>query len=146
MNSYTWEDLQPGLAATFEVGVTERMMRDFLATSGDENPLHIEEEYATDRGFRGRVVYGMLTASFYSTLAGVYLPGKHCLLHGLSVDFNAPVYVGDRLRVRGEVAYKNDTFKRIEIDARIENQAGVLVSKGRLRLGWIGERGGGPSS
>jgi 3-hydroxybutyryl-CoA dehydratase len=146
MNTYTWEELEPGLAAAFEVDVTDRMMSHFLATSGDENPLHMQDTYAADRGFRSRVVYGMLTASFYSTLAGVYLPGQHCLLHGLSVDFNAPVYVGDRLRVRGQLAYKNEAFKRIEVDAVIENQAGVVVSKGRLRLGWIGDRRGGRAS
>jgi 3-hydroxybutyryl-CoA dehydratase len=140
INAYTWEDLRPGLAAGFEVDVTERMMRDFLATSGDANPLHLHDEYATDFGFRARVVYGMLTASFYSRLAGVYLPGRHCLLHGINADFNAPVYVGDRLRVRGEVAYKNDAFKRIEVDCHIKNQADALVSKARLRLGWIGDR------
>ena len=59
--------------------VTPEMMDAFRAITGDVSPIHIDADYARGRGFPGRVVYGMLGASFFSTLAGVYLPGEHCL-------------------------------------------------------------------
>ena len=80
MNHYTLTEMTPGLTESFTVTVTEEMMRQFCALSGDISPIHMDEDYAKARGYAGRVVYGMLGASFFSTLAGVYLPGEHCLL------------------------------------------------------------------
>jgi 3-hydroxybutyryl-CoA dehydratase len=81
------------------------------------------------------VVYGLLTASFFSTLAGVHLPGATCLLHGVSATFHHPVYVGDRLTVTGAVAYRNEAFHQAELTCHITNQKGVKVSTARLKVG-----------
>jgi 3-hydroxybutyryl-CoA dehydratase len=135
VNAFSWEQLHVGLTADFDVTVDDAMMDRFLATTGDANPLHLDALYATGRGFRSRVVYGLLTASFYSTLAGVHLPGTRCLLHGVKVDFNAPVYVGDRLRVRGAVAHLSEAYRQIELACDITNQRAEVVSKARLRCG-----------
>lgn len=135
MKSYSWDELQVGLGAEFEVTVDDAMMDRFFATTGDANPLHLDPEYACARGFRGRVVYGLLTASFFSTLAGVHLPGKRCLLHGVKVDFNKPVHVGDRLRVRGTIAHLSEAYRQIELACEITNQRAEVVSKARLRCG-----------
>lgn len=135
MNAYDWDELRVGLAAEFETTVTQAMMDRFRATTGDDNPLHVDRAYAAERGYPDRVVYGLLTASFYSTLAGVHLPGRRCLLHGLKVDFAAPVFVGDRLRVRGAVVQRNEAFRRVELACVIHNQAETLVSRASLRAG-----------
>ena len=82
MNHYTLAEMTPGLTEQFTVTVTPEMMDAFCKLTGDVSPIHMDEDYAKGRGYPGRVVYGMLGASFFSTLAGVYLPGEHCLLHG----------------------------------------------------------------
>jgi acyl dehydratase len=135
VNSYEWDELALGLEAEFEVTVTASMMTRFLETTGDENPLHVDDGYARQRGFPRRVVYGLLTASFYSTLAGVYLPGRRCLLHGLKVEFASPVYVGDRLRVHGKIGHRNQAFRQIELVCEITNQRSEVVSRARVRAG-----------
>ena len=137
MNEYTYEQIILGQKEQFEVTVTNSMMEHFLTLSGDTNPLHVDRGYAIAHGFPDRVVYGLLTSSFYSTLAGVYLPGKQCLLYGLNVDFRKPVFVDDRLTVCGEVAEKNDTFRMITLKAHIMNQMGVKISKGMLTVGFV---------
>lgn len=76
MNHYTLADMKPGLTENFTVTVTQQMMDQFLAITGDCSPIHVDADYAKDRGYPGCVVYGMLGASFFSTLAGVYLPGS----------------------------------------------------------------------
>ena len=83
MTEYRWSDLTVGLSAQFEVQITESMIEAFAEISGDRNPMHLDEQFATAAGFPGRVVYGLLTSSFYSQLVGMYLPGKHALLHGI---------------------------------------------------------------
>jgi acyl dehydratase len=135
VNAYEWAELTLGLEAELEVTVTESMMTRFLETTGDVNPLHVDDGYAMAHGFPQRVVYGLLTASFYSTLAGVHLPGRRCLLHGLKVDFAAPVYVGDRLRVHGTIAHRNEAYRQVELVCEITNQRREIVSRGRLRAG-----------
>ena len=135
MNHYTLAEMVPGLSAEFTVTVTEEMMDQFRAITGDVSPIHIDADYAKDRGFPGRVVYGMLGASFLSTLAGVYLPGEHCLLHGVDLKFAKPIFIGDTLTVTGVVDEVNDTFREITIKASIVNQDGKKVTRAVIRAG-----------
>jgi 3-hydroxybutyryl-CoA dehydratase len=135
MNDYRWDDLSVGMSAQFDVEVTPEMMSAFADLSGDVNPLHLDDEFAQQAGFPGRVVFGMLTSSFYSRLVGVYLPGKHALLDGIEVEFKSPAYVRDRLTVSGEIAFLNEAYNRCEIKARIRNADGKIISKATLRAG-----------
>ena len=135
MNSYTLAELAPGLAESFTVTVTEDMMRQFYAITGDCSPIHMDAAYADERGYAGRVVYGMLGASFFSTLAGVYLPGEHCLLHSVEAKFAKPVMVGDVLTVSGKVTEVNGTFGEVTIKAVITNQDGQKVTRGLIKAG-----------
>ena len=135
MNEYTYEQIELGQEAHFERIITAEMMEQFKELSGDINPLHCSEDYAKAQGYPARVVYGMLTASLYSTLAGVYLPGKHCLLHGIDSKFRRPVFIGDTLRVSGKVVEKNDTVHMIVVKAEVINDKGEKVSKAMLKVG-----------
>ena len=122
---------------SFSVTVTEEMHNTFTELSGDINPMHLSEEYAKEHGYAGKLVYGMLTASFYSTLVGVYLPGEHCVFHEIRSTFNAPVYAGDTLTVHGEIVQIHEDFRRIKIKAYIVNQEGTKVSLSTLTVGVV---------
>jgi 3-hydroxybutyryl-CoA dehydratase len=135
MNDYGWEDLAVGMSAQFEADVTAEMMDAFAGLSGDTNPLHTDEDFARQSGFPGRVVFGMLTSSFYSQLVGVYLPGKRALLDGIDIQFKSPAYIGDRLSVSGEIVFLNDTYHRLELKAQIRNADAKLISKATIRAG-----------
>lgn len=135
MNHYRLADLTPGVTESFTVTITEEMMAQFYAITGDNSPIHMDADYAAGRGYPGRVVYGMLGASFLSTLAGVYLPGEHCLLHGVDLKFAKPIFIGDILTVTGVVDEVNDTFREITIKASIVNQDGKKVTRAVIRAG-----------
>ena len=135
MNHYTLSEMTPGLTEEFTVTVTAEMMDAFCRITGDVSPIHMDETYAADRGYPGRVVYGMLGASFFSTLAGVYLPGEHCLLHGVECKFAKPVFIGDTLTVRGTVANVSEVGSEAEIKAVILNQDGKKVTSGVIKAG-----------
>ena len=66
MNHYRLADLTPGVTESFTVTITEEMMAQFYAITGDNSPIHMDADYAAGRGYPGRVVYGMLGASFLS--------------------------------------------------------------------------------
>ena len=131
MNHYRLADLTPGVTESFTVTITEEMMAQFYAITGDNSPIHMDADYAAGRGYPGRVVYGMLGASFLSTLAGVYLPGEHCLLHGVDLKFAKPIFIGDTLTVTGVVDEVNDTFR----ETSIVNQDGKKVTRAVIRAG-----------
>lgn len=135
MNHYTLAEMTPGLTEQFTVTVTPEMMDAFAALTGDCSPIHMDEDYAKGRGYPGRVVYGMLGASFFSTLAGVYLPGEHCLLHGVDCKFARPVFVGDTLTISGTVTHVSEAVSEAEIKATITNQDGKKVTRGVIRAG-----------
>lgn len=131
---YSYEELLIGHTESFTVTVTEEMMQSFCQISGDVNPLHENTFYAQEKGYPDKVVYGMLTASFLSTLAGVWLPGERSLIHQVEAEFPAPVYVGDELTVEGTVKEKNDTFRFLVVKVVIKNQKGQKVLRGKMRI------------
>lgn len=79
MNEFIFSELAEGTKAAFTRKITLEMEDSFREISGDENPLHQDDDFACEVGngrYHSHVTFGMLTASFYSTLAGMYLPGN----------------------------------------------------------------------
>lgn len=139
MQEYTINDLKPGMKANFSRIITAEMLQKFYEITGDENPLHVDADYAKKRGFLDRVTYGMLTASLLSTLGGCYLPGKYCLIQGIEARFVKPVYIGDELDVTGEISRVDVDLKYAEIKVTIKNQKNIKVLRGLLKVGVVNE-------
>lgn len=137
MNEYKIADISVDMKESFSVTVTEKMMDEFLDITGDVNPLHVDAEFAKERGFDNRVVYGMLTASLISTLGGCYLPGKYCLIQGVDIKFAKPVFVGDVLEVTGEASKVDYDLRYLEVKITIKNQRNEKVLRGILKAGVI---------
>lgn len=135
MNNYSYEEIEEGHRESFTVTVTEEMMSAFCTITGDINPLHCDDAYAALQGHPGRVVYGMLTASLLSTLAGVYLPGEKSLIHEVKIKFSKPVYIGDILTVEGVVEEKHDIYSLIVIKATIRNRDNEKVCRATMQVG-----------
>lgn len=140
MNCYTMESIKEGIVEGFNVTITEEMLDSFLKITGDINPMHNDDEFARSRGYDKKIVYGMLTASFISTLAGVYLPGKNCIIHSVETNFVKPVFVGDTLLVQGTVRKADPRFGQVEIKVDITNQNGKKVVRGLLKVGVTNEQ------
>jgi acyl dehydratase len=135
VNEYRWADLAVGMREEFAVVVDSAAVDAFAALTGDCNPLHVDSDAARAAGFRDRLVHGLLTASYYSTLVGIHLPGQYALLQGLDVDFALPVYPGDTLTVSGTIVFLSEATRLAKIDAEIRNAEGARVSKAKIRAG-----------
>ena len=123
MREYKLVDIAVGLTESFSRTITLQMEDAFRELSGDNNPLHRDDEFAHSidgNKFPGHVVFGMLTAAFYSTLAGMYLPGKYSLIHSLE---NLSFLVA-----------KDDNLRLIRIKASIKNQQQKIVSKAVMKI------------
>ena len=139
MNEYSYNDMTVGLTEVFDTVITQEKLDMFQCITGDNNPLHTDKSYASSQGYNETVAYGMLTASFLSTLAGVYLPGKKSLIHSVETKFKKPVMVGDQLKITGEVVECNDHFSVITLKVKMENQKGEKVLQGKMKVGILDE-------
>lgn len=136
MNRYGFDELQIGHEESFDVRITAENMEAFLKITGDVNPLHNDDSYAVKKGFDQRVVYGLLSASYFSTLVGVYLPGEKCLIEETEYKFTKPVYVGDELTICGKIAEKDERVKQLTIKVRARRKGdGASVIRGTMKVG-----------
>ena len=100
LHGYFIEDLRPGMTAAYARTVTEADVILFAGVSGDQNPVHLNQEFAAETRFKGRIAHGMLTASFISTVLGNKLPGPGCIYVTQNLRFRAPVRAGDTVHTR----------------------------------------------
>lgn len=96
-HGYYFEDLKVGMEASHAKRITESDIEAFADLSGDDNPLHLSEEFAARTPFKHRISHGMLTASLLSTVIGTKLPGPGCVYVSQSLNFRAPVRIGDEV-------------------------------------------------
>ena len=142
MNRYTFEEIKEGMEESFSVTLSEAMMEQFKEITGDVNPLHCDAAFAKEKGFDQKVVYGMLTASFLSTMAGVYLPGENSLIQSVEVKFVKPVFPGEEITFTGKVSEVNDTFRFfvLKVTGTVTKSAqdertGTKVLKATMQIG-----------
>lgn len=136
MKEYEFKDIEVGMEVSFEYVLDEEMMYMFKNISKDTNPLHNDLEYAKENGYKEKVVYGLLTASCLSSLAGMYIPGKYSLIHNIEISFIKPVYLIDcPLIVQAKVVSIDERFKQIELKYNIYNQSKEKVCRGKMKIG-----------
>ncbi len=129
-SEYTYNEIKIGLKKEFSVKITESLVNDFAKISGDYSPLHMDIEYASTTSFKKRVVHGMLLASFFSRVDGMYLPGKHALYFSQTLKFVNPCFIDDLVTVKNEGIEKSDSTQIITINSQIINESGQILVKG----------------
>jgi 3-hydroxybutyryl-CoA dehydratase len=112
------EDLDLGMSATYAKTVSEADIVLFAGISGDNNPLHLDDDYARSTMFKSRIAHGMLTASFISTVVGTRLPGPGCVYVSQNLRFKAPVRIGDTVRAVVEVTAIDQDRARVTLSTR----------------------------
>ena len=95
LHGYYLEDLAVGMSASYAKTVTEADVILFAGISGDDNPVHINEEFAAGTIFGERIVHGMFSAALISCVAGTRLPGPGAIYVKQELKFKAPVRIGD---------------------------------------------------
>lgn len=131
---YTFDEIMLGVKTKFTVQITELIINEFARISGDHNPLHMDEQYAVKTQFGKRVCHGMLLASFFSRLVGMYMPGKNALYFSQTLNFQIPCFVGDKITIEGEVIDKSQSTRIITIKTTACNQVGKCLVDGIAKV------------
>jgi len=100
---YFFEDLEVGMEARLSRTVTEADIRTFAEVSGDFNPVHIDHEYAAETIFKECVAHGMMTAGYISAVFGMVMPGPGAIYITQTLNFKAPVKIGDKVDTRVQI-------------------------------------------
>ena len=115
LNGFYFEDLKIGTTDEFSKTISEADIQTFADVSGDENPVHLNPEYAKATVFKGCIAHGILTASFVSTVIGTRMPGPGCIYVAQNLKFKAPVRAGDTVKAVCTVTELNEKREFAEI-------------------------------
>ena len=126
-----FDQIEVGDEAVLSHKIIQEDVITFAKLTGDFNPLHLDEDFASKTPFGKPIVYGMLTGSFISALVGMVLPGRDALLTSQTLEFSHPAYVGDTLHSSARVRRKSVVNRLILMDIVIKNQDGIKLIVGK---------------
>ena len=112
------EDIEIGMIRSLRKQVTDRDIEMFAEISTDRNPVHLDDDYAHDTIFGGRIAHGMLTAGLVSAVIGEQLPGHGTVYLGQSLKFMAPVRPDDVVTAEVEVMEIDHAKRRVKMETR----------------------------
>jgi 3-hydroxybutyryl-CoA dehydratase len=139
--TFSLHELCIGQRAAFDVVVDAPDVDAFVALSGDANPLHVDDGFARERGYEGRVVHGAYLIALVSRLVGMQLPGRNALLLTVNVSFVAPVFIGTALTVSGEIEQVSAMVASAIVKISVTNATtGATVARGRATVGFTDQQ------
>ncbi|WP_425039125.1 MaoC family dehydratase [Primorskyibacter sp. S187A] len=110
------EDIEMGMTRHLRKVVTDQDIELFAQVSTDRNPVHLDDDYAQDTIFEGRIAHGMLTAGLISAVIGEQLPGHGTVYMGQTLKFLAPVRPGDMVHAEVKVIDIDFAKRRVTLD------------------------------
>jgi 3-hydroxybutyryl-CoA dehydratase len=123
------EDIEIGMSRNLRKVITDRDIEMFAEVSTDHNPVHLDDDYANDTIFEGRIAHGMLTAGLISAVIGEQLPGHGTVYLGQTLKFLAPVRPGDMVNAVVTVTDMDIHKRRVTMETHCEIN-GKKVLKG----------------
>lgn len=128
------EDMEIGMTRSLRKVITDRDIALFAEVTTDHNPVHLDEAYAQDTMFHGRIAHGMLTAGLISAVIGEQLPGHGAVYLGQSLRFLAPVRPGDLVEAVVKVTAIDPAKRRVTLETQCAVGNTVVVKGEALVL------------
>lgn len=128
-----FEDLELGMEASFAKTVTAADILAFAEITGDWNPVHLDADYAAKTVFREPIAHGMLTAGYISAVFGSEMPGPGSIYVSQTLNFRAPVKIGDEVVAKVRVMELYPAKRRVRFDC-VCAVAGKTVLEGEAVL------------
>ena len=113
-----FEDLSVGMTETYSKTVKSSDVVGFAELTGDRNPIHLSEHFAAKTPFRGRIAHGLYTAGLISAVIGTRLPGPGAVYISQTLNFNAPVRIGDTVEATVQVVELTKQGNRAKLSCK----------------------------
>jgi len=128
--------MKVGLKIGHKFEVTEEIYKGFQNIFLDENILHTNAEYAKEKGFENKVMYGNILNGFVSYFVGELLPVDNVIIQKQETSFHKPVYMGDFLDFEATLAEYFESVNSYIFKYKFKHERGV-VGKGKVQIGLI---------
>jgi len=138
MKELAFADIKVGDSGSVSKTITDHDVYTFAGVTMDFNPVHVNDEYAKDSMFKGRIAHGMLSAGFISAVLGTVMPGPNSIYMGQELKFTAPVRIGDTITATCTVIEKRDDKRILKLKTVCTNQRGEVVVDGTATIKKIG--------
>ena len=122
-----FEDMAVGMTESYRKTVKSSDVVGFAEISGDRNPIHLSEHFAARTPFKGRIAHGLYTASLISAVIGTRLPGPGAIYVSQTLNFKAPVKIGDTVEATVEVVELEPRGRRANLRCRCTVGATVVL-------------------
>ncbi|MBC8784546.1 MaoC family dehydratase [Pseudomonas fluorescens] len=138
----TIDQVEVGMQAFYSHTITDADVKSYAGLSGDNNPVHMSDEYAEASRFKARIAHGLYSAGFFSALFGTRLPGPGCVYLSQNLRFKKPVYLGDTvvaeicvtsINAAKKIVFFN-TICRVKGKVVIEGEAEIYIPRPSVRL------------
>jgi 3-hydroxybutyryl-CoA dehydratase len=137
MNDHAFENLSVDQHAEHEYVITGEVYEHFLAAFGDVSPLHMDDAFARELGFSGKVMHGSILNGFISHFVGVLLPGRRAILHSVAVEYRAPSFLGDRILIQAKVTQRVESLRLIMLGLTLTNVTRrELAARAKVQVGF----------
>lgn len=130
----TFDEIKPGDTTSLVRTLSKEDIELFAVMSGDVNPTHVDELYASSDLFHKIIAHGMWGAALISTLLGTKLPGPGTVYLGQTLSFHQPVMVGDTITITVTVTTKDAERHCVSLDCLYTNQRGEVVISGNAEV------------
>ncbi|NTW96074.1 MAG: MaoC family dehydratase [Erysipelotrichaceae bacterium] len=128
------QDLKLGQSSSFTKQITNKDVLLFAEVSGDDNPVHVNEEFAQTTMFKGRIVHGALVASLFSKVLGTQLPGMGTIYLGQESRFMKPVRIDETITATVTIIEIIAEKNRVILETIARNSAGEIVVSGKATV------------
>ena len=114
--------------------ISNSTMDGFGELSKDFNPIHIDDNYAKDKGFKSRVSYGNILGLLISALVGETLKDYNVMLISQNINFNKPIYIDTKVLLSAKVDTINDVYKITKLKLHFNNELGIKYASGNCMV------------
>lgn len=129
------ESIEIGMCVSYSQTITDYDVKAFAGLSGDHNPVHVDEIYASESRYKKRIAHGLIAGGFFSALFGTKLPGPGCVYASQNFNFKRAIYLGDTVTAIATVTnvdIKNkkvffDTVCKVKNKTVIDGQAALFI-------------------
>ncbi|HEX3926504.1 MAG TPA: MaoC family dehydratase [Gemmatimonadales bacterium] len=129
-----FDELFLGQSASVTKVISDDEMRRFAELTGDFSAMHFDDAFANESRFGGRIAHGLLSASLFSAVLGMHLPGTGTIYRGQSLRFLLPVRPGDTIVATAEVTVLVPEKRRVTLRTTCTNQRGEMVIDGEAQM------------
>lgn len=110
--------LSIGMSGEYSQTVTDADIKAYAGISGDNNPVHMDEQYAQNSRFKRRIAHGLFSSGFFSAIFGTKIPGPGCVYVSQNIEFKRPVYIGDTVHASVEITAIDLTSRKVTFSTK----------------------------